>query len=118
MGLLDGLLGGILENAIASHPGGLSGLMSQAFADFGGLDGILNQLNQAGLGAKVNSWLGKGDNVPLTADEINAVLSSTQLQQIAAQLGVSTEQVPHLLAAHLPAAVDQASPDGVLASPA
>jgi uncharacterized protein YidB (DUF937 family) len=30
---------------------------------------------------------------------------------------VSTEQVPHLLAAHLPTAVDQASPDGVLVSP-
>jgi uncharacterized protein YidB (DUF937 family) len=116
MGLFDGL-SGILENAISSHPGGLSGLMSQALADFGGLDGIVSQLNQAGLGPKVNSWLGKGDNVPLTADEINSVLTSPQLQQIAAQLGVSTEQVPHLLAAHLPTAVDQASPDGVLVSP-
>jgi uncharacterized protein YidB (DUF937 family) len=117
MGLLDGLLGGILENAISSHPGGLSGLMSQALANFGGLDGIVNQLNQAGLGQKVNSWLGKGENVPLTADEINAVLSSSQLQQIAAQLGVSADQVPHLLAAHLPQAIDQASPDGVLVNP-
>lgn len=113
---LFGSLTGILENAIASHPGGLSGYMSEAFAQVGGLDGIINQLNQAGLGAKVNSWLGKGDNVPLTADEISSVLSNAQLQEIAAKLGVSTEQVPHLLAQHLPAAVDQASPDGVLAT--
>jgi uncharacterized protein YidB (DUF937 family) len=115
MGLFDSLTG-ILENAIASHPGGVSGLLSEAFTEIGGMDGIINQLNQAGLGAKVNSWLGKGDNVPLTADEINSVLSSGQLQQIAAKLGVSPDQVPHLLAQHLPAAVDQASPDGVLAT--
>jgi len=115
MGLFDSLTG-ILENAIASHPGGVSGLLSEAFTEIGGMDGIVNQLNQAGLGSKVNSWLGKGDNVPLTADEINSVLSSGQLQQIAAKLGVSVDQVPHLLAQHLPSAVDQASPDGVLAS--
>jgi len=115
MGLFDSLTG-ILENAIASHPGGVSGLLSEAFTEIGGMDGVINQLNQAGLGAKVNSWLGKGDNVPLTADEINSVLSNAQLQQIAAKLGVSVDQVPHLLAQHLPSAVDQASPDGVLAS--
>ena len=115
MGLFDSLTG-LVENAIASHPGGLSGLMSEAFTNIGGLDGIVNQLNQAGLGTKVNSWLGKGDNVPLTADEINSVLSNAQLQEIAAKLGVSADQVPHLLAQHLPSAIDQASPDGALAT--
>lgn len=115
MGLFDGL-SGMLENAISSHAGGLSGLMSQAFANFGGLDGIINQLNEAGLGPKVNSWLGKGDNMPLTADEISSVLGSAQLQELATKLGVPMDQVAHVLAQHLPSAVDQASPNGVLVS--
>jgi uncharacterized protein YidB (DUF937 family) len=116
MGLFDGL-SGMLENAIASHPGGLSGLMSQAFTSFGGLDGVVAKLNEAGLGPKVNSWLGKGDNVPITAEEISAVLGSAQLQQLATQFGVPIDQVPHLLATHLPDAVDQASPNGVIVKP-
>jgi uncharacterized protein YidB (DUF937 family) len=116
MGLFDGL-SGLIENAISSHPGGLGGLMSGAFANFGGLDGILTKLNDAGLGPQVNSWLGKGDNIPLTADEISSVLGSSQLQEIATKLGVPMDQVSQLLATHLPAAVDQASPNGVLVQP-
>jgi len=116
MGLFDGL-SGLLENAISSHAGGLSGLMSEAFMNIGGLDGILAKLNDAGLGPQVNSWLGKGDNIPLTADEISSVLGSAQLQELAAKFGVSTDQVAPLLAAHLPNAVDQASPNGVLVNP-
>jgi uncharacterized protein YidB (DUF937 family) len=116
MGLFDGL-SGLIENAISSHAGGLSGLMSEAFLHMGGLDGILVKLNDAGFGPQVNSWLGKGDNIPLSMDEISSVLGSAQLQQIAAKLGVSMDQVPHLLAQHLPTAVDQASPNGVLVTP-
>jgi uncharacterized protein YidB (DUF937 family) len=115
MGLFDGI-SGILENAIASHAGGLSGLMSEALSNFGGLDGIVAKLNDAGLGSKVNSWLGKGDNMPLTADEISSALGNAQLQELAVKLGVPMDQVSHVLAAHLPAAVDQASPNGVLVS--
>ena len=84
MGLFDGL-SGMIENAISSHAGGLSGLMSEALTNFGGLDGIVAKLNDAGLGTKVNSWLGKGDNVPLSADEISSVLGSAQLQEIAGE---------------------------------
>lgn len=38
------------------------------------------------------------------------------VQQLAAKFGVPTDQVLKLLAEHLPAAVDQASPDGKLKS--
>jgi uncharacterized protein YidB (DUF937 family) len=116
MGLFDGL-SGLIANAIGSHPGGLSGLMSEAFTNMGGLDGVIAKLNDAGLGPQVNSWLGKGDNIPLSADEITSVLGSAQLQELATKFGVPTDQVAHLLAEHLPNAVDQASPNGVLTSP-
>jgi uncharacterized protein YidB (DUF937 family) len=116
MGLFDGL-SGMLENAISSHVGGLSGLMGEALSNFGGLDGILAKLNDAGLGQQVNSWLGRGENMPLTADQIGSVLGSAQLQELAVKFGVSMDQVPQLLATHLPTAVDQASPDGVLVNP-
>ena len=113
MGLFDGL-SGMLENAINSHAGGLSGLMSDAFKGVGGLDGVVAKLNDAGLGPQVNSWLGKGDNVPISADEISSVLGNAQLQQLAAKLGIPMDQVAGVLATQLPAAVDQASPDGTL----
>jgi uncharacterized protein YidB (DUF937 family) len=113
MGLFDGL-SGMLENAISSHAGGLSGMMSEAFNGMGGLNGVLAKLNDAGLGPQVNSWLGKGDNVPISAEDITSVLGNEQLLQFAAKLGIPVDQVAGVLASQLPAAVDQASPNGTL----
>lgn len=116
MGLFDGL-SGMLENAIASHAGGLSGLMSEAFNGIGGLNGVVAKLNEAGLGPQVNSWLGKGENVPISAEEITSVLGNSQLQELGARLGIPMDQVAGVLASQLPQAVDQASPNGKLVTP-
>lgn len=99
MGLFDGL-SGILENAIGSH--------------VGGLNGVVAKLNDAGLGPQVNSWLGKGDNMPISAEEISSVLGNAQLQQLGARLGIPMDHVAGMLANQLPKAVDQASPNGTL----
>jgi uncharacterized protein YidB (DUF937 family) len=112
-----GGLGGLLDAAIGQHPGGVGGVLGEALAGVGGLDGVIAQLNQAGLGEKVNSWLGKGPNQPLTADEIRAALSDQHLQQIATKLGLPMDQVASALAQHLPNAVDQASPAGTIVAP-
>ena len=104
---LFGGFGGMLEAAIGAHPGGVSGVLGDAFSEIGGLDGVVAKLNQAGLGQKVNSWTGQGANTPITASEITAALGNQQLQQVAAKLGVPLDQVAGVLAHHLPAAVAQ-----------
>lgn len=111
---LFGGLGGMLENALAQQ-GGLNGLFSQALTNAGGYDGVLAKLNQAGLGNEVSSWLGKGSNLPVSAEQIQAALGNTQIRQLAASFGVPVDQVAALLAEHLPTAVDQASPTGAIA---
>jgi uncharacterized protein YidB (DUF937 family) len=110
--MFDGL-GGVLQDALARE-GGMSGLFATAFQGAGGFDGVLAKLNNAGLGAQVNSWLGKGENLPLTAEEIQGALGEEHLKQLATALGVPMDQVAGVLAQHLPAAVDKASPNGVL----
>lgn len=116
MSMFGGLggLGGLLETAIAGHPGGVGGLLGEALQGAGGFDGVIAKLNQAGLGEQVNSWLGKGANMPLTADEIRGALGDEHLRQIANKLGIPVDAVAGALAQHLPNAVDQASPNGVL----
>src|SRR5690349_13036897 len=109
MGLFDDLAG-VVENAVKSHPGGLGGVMNDALAHMGGIDGVVKTLNDAGLGAKVNSWLGEGPNTPITADEIKSALTPEHLKQIAAKLGVPPNLVAEVLAQHLPNAVSGSSP--------
>ncbi|MDE1157999.1 MAG: YidB family protein [Neorhizobium sp.] len=115
MGLFDNL-GSVIGDALSGKPVNLMSLAEDVFQNAGGLDGVLAQLNGSGLGKQVASWIGTGDNIPITADQIRAALSSDQVQSLAAKLGVDMSQVPELLAKHLPETVDQASPNGTLPS--
>ncbi|MDR3464413.1 MAG: YidB family protein [Xanthobacteraceae bacterium] len=80
----------------------------------GGLSAIVAKLQQSGLGAQVSSWLGNGENMPITADQLKQVLSNDQVKQLAAKFGIPVDQVLDVLAKQLPASVDHASPTGSL----
>ncbi len=81
-----------------------------------GLQGVVNRLQQNGLGAQVVSWLGNGSNIAITPDELRNALGNDHVKMIAAKLGLSTDDALKVLAEHLPAAVDKASPNGALKS--
>jgi uncharacterized protein YidB (DUF937 family) len=114
MGLLDSLGGSLRDVAAAAAPGLIAEALQRT--NLGNLQGIVTQLQQGGLGPQVKSWLGNGANMPVTAEQLRAALGNEQVQQLAAKFGVPTDQVLKLLADHLPAAVDQASPNGTLKS--
>ncbi len=120
MGLLDNLLGGALKGALgqagsAALPAVLSGILAKT--DLGGLGGIVNKLQESGLGNQVQSWLGNGTNLPVSPDQLRGALGNDQLRQIAQQLGLPVDGALKVLAEHLPAAVDQASPNGEVEEP-
>jgi uncharacterized protein YidB (DUF937 family) len=80
----------------------------------GGLSAILAKLEQAGFGAQVKSWIGNGQNLPITAEQLQAVLGSDTVKQLAARFNLPIDQISKVLAEQLPLAVDHASPDGKL----
>lgn len=108
-------LGGMFGNLPAEHQNNLGNLFQEALQSAGGYQGVIDKLNQAGLGAQVQSWLNtNGQNLPVSPSQIEAALGNQQLQQLAASFGVPLDQISNLLSTHLPAAVDQASPNGTL----
>ncbi|RXT45001.1 YidB family protein [Bradyrhizobium betae] len=80
----------------------------------GGLSAIVAKLQQAGLGDQVKSWLGNGQNLPISADQLRAVLGNDTVRQLAARYNIPVDQLGQILAQELPKAVDHASPDGRL----
>jgi uncharacterized protein YidB (DUF937 family) len=80
----------------------------------GGLSAIVAKLEQAGLGDQVKSWIGNGQNLPITADQLRQVLGSDTVKQMAAKYNIPVDQLTEILAHQLPIAVDHASPDGKL----
>jgi len=80
----------------------------------GGLGGLLQQFQAAGLGQQASSWVGTGDNMPITREQLASVLGHDRLSQLAAQAGVSEEQASDGLASLLPEVVNQLTPQGEL----
>jgi uncharacterized protein YidB (DUF937 family) len=80
----------------------------------GGLNAIITKLEQAGFGAQVKSWIGTGQNLPITADQVRKVLGNDAVRQLAAKYNIPVDQIAEVLAHQLPLAVDHASPDGQL----
>ena len=119
MGLFDqigGALKGVLSSELAANgPALLNAALAKT--NIGDLKGLVEQLQQGGLGEQVKSWLGDGQNIGISPEQIQSALGNDQLRQLAAHFGIPVDAVSKLLEEHLPAAVDQASPDGTLQNP-
>ncbi len=116
MGLLDqlgGSLKGALKSVVAAEA---PALLTAALAktDLGSLQGLVDHLQQNGLGTQVNSWLSSGANLAVSPDQIKTALGDEHVQQLAAHFGVPIGAALQFLAQHLPATVDQASSGGAL----
>jgi uncharacterized protein YidB (DUF937 family) len=119
MGLFDSLSDG-LKNALGqAEAAAMPALISRVLAktDLGNMQGLLNKLQQSGLGPQVASWLGDGKNMPITPDQLRTALGSSQIQQLAASFGIPVDKVLASLAEHLPSVVDKLSPNGKLQEP-
>src|SRR3979490_2289710 len=70
----------------------------------GGLKAILAKLQQGGFGEQVKSWLGNGQNLPITAEQLQQVLGSDAVKQLAARYNIPVDQIAKFLAQQLPGA--------------
>ena len=93
-------------------------LLSEGLAstNLGDLQGLVNRLQEGGLGTQVQSWLGGGQNLPITPDLLKGVLADEHVQQLAQHFGIEPDAVLNLLAEHLPTAVGQARQQGTVSS--
>jgi uncharacterized protein YidB (DUF937 family) len=107
--LLGALSGSEQENAGAVH-GALQDVLG--LNQSGGLGGLLQQFQSSGMGQHMQSWIGNGQNLPITAEEVQQVLSNDQVQALLQRTGLPIQALMPLVAKILPHAVDQATPDG------
>jgi len=105
----------LLGDKLGDNAGGmmeaLSGLTGGEGLD---LAGIKDKLQAGGLGDKVGSWLGDGENVPMSADEVKNAFGEDGLSNVASKLGVDTEAAASQLSDILPSLLDKASSGGDL----
>jgi uncharacterized protein YidB (DUF937 family) len=120
MGLLDSIVGqvaGALGNGGAGqgdvHPG-LVDVVSSMMTQGGGLQGLVNQFGQQGMGNVVSSWVGTGQNLPITPDQLQSVLGEPHIAAVAAKLGLSPQDAATQLASLLPQVINAVTPNGAV----
>jgi len=118
MGFFDQVVGRALSGALGgagSDSAALVGHVLEAFGQGGqpnGLSGLLRAFHTNGLGQIVESWIGTGENLPVSRDQIAQVLGQGVIQQLARTTGMSAETLSATLTEILPMAVDKLTPDG------
>ena len=106
MGMLDGLLGGAVGAEMVTVVNGF-------IEKHGGVSGIVSQFEKQGLGPTVKSWVSTGPNQPVTGDQLHQAFGP-MLNEFAAKMGISPQDLAGKLATVLPQAIDKLTPTGAV----
>lgn len=84
----------------------------------GGLQGLLQKFEGAGLGNLVQSWIGTGQNLPVSAAQLTQLFGGADglLGAVSQQTGMPADAAAGELAKSLPGLVDSLTPDGTIPS--
>jgi uncharacterized protein YidB (DUF937 family) len=117
-GGLGDILGQVLGGGAQRGGGGgmgdiLGGMLGGgAGGGMGGLGGLLEQMQRAGYGEQARSWVGTGQNMPISPDVIGQIFGQGGIAEIARQAGVSEREASEGLSQLLPEVVDRVTPNG------
>jgi uncharacterized protein YidB (DUF937 family) len=106
LGSLGGMLGG---NSVGGS--GLGSVLS------GGLGDLVDRFNQAGTGAKAQSWVNDGSNEDIDTTELEHTLGADTIEALIQQTGLDRQELLERLAKTLPEAVNKLTPDGRIPTP-
>lgn len=123
MGLFDQILGAVMSGGQTPQQGeaqaansGLAGTLPQllmaAIAHEGGIAGLMQKFQSAGMGDTIASWVGTGPNQPVSPAALQQVLDPATVQAIAEKTGLPIEQLMAQASQHLPQMIDGLTPNG------
>ena len=112
MGILDGLLENVLGIGAQQSQASMLQVALQVLEQNGGLPGIISKFEHGGMADHVSSWVGTGANMPITGAQLQEILGSGSIGEIAQRLGLSHGDASSGLAQVLPNLIDKLTPTG------
>jgi uncharacterized protein YidB (DUF937 family) len=109
MGFFDDVLGKL--GGQQGKEGGLNSI-TRLFTENGGLQGVMAKLTSNGQGKQVQSWVGTGQNQPVSGTDVKQALDDDSLSKLAQQAGTTPDKASEEVAQVLPQMVNQATPKG------
>jgi uncharacterized protein YidB (DUF937 family) len=78
----------------------------------GGLGALLQSFQQSGHGGIINSWIGPGQNQPITPDQLHQALGPQAVDNLSRLTGVAAPDLISELSRVLPGVIDRLTPQG------
>lgn len=104
------------KQLLADKMGDKAGGMMEALSGLtgGNLDmgSLMGKLKEGGLGGQVDSWMGDGENEPVSADQLKSALGEEQLAAASEKMGCDADSCAQQLSEALPDLADKFSGGG------
>ena len=117
MGFLDDVVGKVKEAVGGGEHSALAneilGLLSSG-SEGGGLQGLIQSFKDKGLGDIMSSWIGTGQNLPISGDQLKTGLGADLIGQLASKIGVPPDVATSKLTEILPGIIDKLTPEGTV----
>ncbi len=113
--LVTAVIGMLLNSSHGQGGAAVSGAGGAGGAGGGGMGGLgdlIGRFTQGGMGDVIGSWIGHGQNAPISGSQVTDVLGSDAISKIAAQLGLSHAEAADQVSQVLPQVVDHLTPQG------
>lgn len=78
----------------------------------GGINGLMQLFSSKGLGDLLQSWIGTGQNLPVSPEQIRSVFGDEKLAEISKKTGADTQKTSSDLSQFLPEFIDKITPGG------
>lgn len=114
MGLFDSLAKQAMGSLLAGSGGQSSDVLSSLLNQAGGLSGLKQKFNQAGLTELFASWVSTGENKPVQPAQMEQALGADAVADLAQKLGLNVNMVLPLISQFLPQVIDKLTPKGVV----
>jgi len=114
MGLFDSLAKQALGSFLGGSGGQPTDLLSSLLNQAGGLTGLMQRFNQAGLTEVFASWVSTGENKPVQPSQMEQALGADAVADLSRKLGLDANMVLPLISQFLPQVIDKLTPNGVV----
>lgn len=113
MGLFDDIVGGMLAgNGGEANLAGIMEVLSGL--DSGGVSGLVQSFQHNGLGEIISSWVGTGENLPISGEQVAQGLGSDLMASLSEKSGIPAAELSSQIAGYLPDFIDKVTPDGTI----
>jgi uncharacterized protein YidB (DUF937 family) len=104
------------------EPGGLAGVLRTIFGGGSvpgpvlrrGVGNTVEDIERSGHGEIARSWVGRGENRPISPEKLEAALGEDGIRDLMQQTGMERDELLATLSEHLPRVIDHLTPEGRL----